>query len=87
MIGWLEGHLTPAQDQQTRVLLDAWNTMLCAAAEKVGFTCVDVYRAFNGSDGSTPSADLLAPDYTHPSDTGNAVISELLASTGFAPLA
>lgn len=66
VIGWPEGHLTPVQDEQTTMLLDAWNPMLCGSAETRGLTCVDVYDAFNGPDGSRPSADLLAKDYTHP---------------------
>ena len=44
------------------------NAMLCAAAEGNGFGCADIYRAFNGPDGVKPSGDLLAEDYTHPSD-------------------
>lgn len=60
--------------------------MLCSAAEGNGFGCADIYQAFNGSDGLKPAGDLLAEDYTHPSDRGNEVIAEVLASLGFAPL-
>ncbi len=79
--------LTPAQVDKTVTLHDAWNTMLCDSAESNGFDCVDVYHAFNGSDGSKPSADLLADDYTHPSQLGNDRIARLLTERGFAPLA
>ncbi len=78
--------LTPEQAVKTVVLQDAWNTMLCESAEASGFTCIDVYHAFNGADGSKPSADLLAADYTHPSQRGNDEIARLLAAKGFAPL-
>jgi lysophospholipase L1-like esterase len=51
------------------------------------FTCVDIYRAFNGPAGDKPSGDLLSNDYTHPSDKGNELIAKTLTNTGFAPLA
>ena len=86
-IGWAEAGLTPEQERKTTVILDAWNEMLCSAAEKHGFACVDIYHAFNGPDGSKASGDLLAEDYTHPSDKGNGLIAELLEARGFAPLA
>ncbi|MGA9276897.1 SGNH/GDSL hydrolase family protein [Ilumatobacter sp.] len=85
-LGWSDANLTPDQEATTVSFLDAWNTMLCDAASSNGFTCVDVYHAFNGPDGSAPSSDLLAEDYTHPSDKGNELIAQLLAETGFAPL-
>jgi len=61
--------------------------MICKAAQANGFTCADIYHAFNGPDGLTPSGDLLAKDYTHPSDKGNEVIARVLADLGYAPLA
>ena len=85
-IGWQQGNLTPDQDQLTKVFIDEWNTMLCAAAEENGFPCVDIYTAFNGPDGLTPSGELLAGDYTHPSDKGNEVIAGVLVDMGYAPL-
>lgn len=78
--------LTPEEAAKTVVLHDAWNTMLCESAEASGFTCIDVYHAFNGPDGSKPSGDLLAADYTHPSQLGNNEIAKLLTAEGFAPL-
>ena len=42
--------------------------MLCRSAEEHGFGCADIYHAFNGTDGTKPSGDLLSADYTHPSD-------------------
>ena len=85
-IGFDQANLSPAQADKTVILHDAWNTMLCDSAEANGFDCVDVYHAFNGADGSKPSGDLLADDYTHPSQLGNDEISQLLTARGFAPL-
>ena len=86
-IGWEDGGLDAADERRTTVVLDAWNTMLCDSAEEHGFACADLSRAFNGSDGRRPSGDLLADDYTHPSQRGNDVIDELLVDLGFEPLA
>jgi lysophospholipase L1-like esterase len=60
--------------------------MICKAALENGFVCADIYQAFNGPDGLKPSGDLLASDYTHPSDKGNEVIARILTELGFAPL-
>jgi len=68
-------------------MVDAWNAMLCSAAEANGVRCVDVHHAFNGPDGTTPAGDLLAPDDTHPSQRGNDTITRLLEAEGYAPLA
>jgi len=86
-IGWPDGNLTPTEDRRTAVMMNAWNAMLCASAERHGFGCADVHRAFNGTDGLRPSGGLLADDYTHPSQRGNDVIAEVLADLGFEPLA
>jgi len=85
-IGFEQANLTPEQADQTVILHDAWNTMLCDSAEANNFDCTDVYHAFNGADGSKPSADLLANDYTHPSQLGNDEITQLLTQRGFEPL-
>ena len=85
-IGFEQADLTPEQADQTVILHDAWNTMLCDSAEANNFDCTDVYHAFTGADGSKPSADLLAADYTHPSQLGNDEITELLTQRGFEPL-
>ena len=84
--GWKDAHLTPEQVQRTVVMHDAWNKMLCKSAERHGFTCTDIYHAFNGPDGAKPSGDLLAGDDTHPSDRGNSPIARVLVAQGFAPL-
>ena len=68
-------------------MIAAWNKMICDAAEANGFTCADISTAFNGKDGTKPSGELLAGDYTHPSDKGNEVIAAVLAKLGFEPLA
>lgn len=85
-LGWDEGGLTPDQEARTVMLHDAWNAMLCESATANGFTCADIYHAFNGPQGTKPSADLLADDYTHPSQKGNDEIARVLAARGFAPL-
>jgi lysophospholipase L1-like esterase len=86
-LGSPDGNLTPDQDMRTVLLHDAWNDMLCDAAEDNGFACVDIYHQFNGPDGTTPSGDHLGADYTHPSQKGNDVIKEALIAQGFNPLA
>ena len=86
-IGWQDAHLTPAENQKTVVFLNEWNTMLCQTAEQHGFQCADIYHAFNGPDGSKASGKLLAADYTHPSDEGNAKIAEMLTKQGYKPVA
>lgn len=68
---------------KTKMVLDAWNTMLCSTAEAEGFGCADIYHAINGSDGLTASGDNLADDYTHPSEKGNKVIAKVLVGLGF----
>jgi hypothetical protein len=65
-IGWDEANLGPEEDRTTKVILDRWDAMLCAAAEENAFGCADIYRAFNGPDGLEPSGDLLGAGL-HPS--------------------
>ena len=86
-IGWEDAHLTPDQQHRTVLMHDAWNAMLCRSAESQGFACADIYHAFNSPTGAKPSGDLLAADYTHPSDEGNARIAIVLTAQGFGPLA
>jgi hypothetical protein len=85
-IGWPGHDLPPEASEATRLAIAAWNEMLCSAAEKNGFVCADLSQAFNGPDGLKPSGSLLASDYTHPSDSGNEVITHVLTDLGFAPL-
>lgn len=84
-IGWRDAHLTPDQEERTAMVHNTWNQMLCTTAERNGFTCADVGEAFNGPDGTKPSGDLLAADYTHPSDSGNELIARLLIAEGLEP--
>jgi lysophospholipase L1-like esterase len=86
-VGGAEAHLTPAQERITAMFIARWNAVLCAAANAKGFGCADIATAFNGSDGLKPSGELLAADYTHPSDRGNARIADVLVAMGFDPLA
>lgn len=83
--GWEDAHLTPDQVRRTVMMHDAWNRMLCGSARRHGFACADIYHAFNGSKGTKPSGDLLAADYTHPSDEGNKRIAGVLIAQGFKP--
>jgi len=83
--GWADAHLTADQVRRTIFMHDAWNEMLCQSARKHGFSCADIYHAFNGPDGAQPSGDLLSADYTHPSEEGNALIARVLVTQGFDP--
>ena len=81
--GWLALDAVPAQQREAvtglvSYALVAWRDALCAEVAAVEGVCVDVYGAFNGPDGRQPSGDLLAPDYTHPSQEGNERIRDLL---------
>jgi lysophospholipase L1-like esterase len=84
-IGYGDGHFTPDQLKRTVFVHDDWNNMVCESAEAHGFVCGDIYHAFNGPQGRKPSGDLLAADYTHPSDPGNARIADVLVAQGFSP--
>lgn len=61
-----------------------WNAAQCEEANAAGAACIDVYHAFNGSDGTEPAGELLATDHTHPSQAGNDVIRDLLVDAGLA---
>ena len=86
-IGWTDARLTPGQEKKTTALLAPWNDMICTVAEEHKFGCADIYHAFNGPDGSKASGELLADDYTHPSEEGNSLIAQILVEQGFAPIA
>jgi lysophospholipase L1-like esterase len=85
-VGWKPAHLTRAQTRKTVMFHDAWNAMLCHAAETHGFTCIDIYHAFNGPHGTRPLRNLVVADYTHPSQSGNDLIAKALIHVGFEPL-
>ncbi|MCU1473184.1 GDSL-type esterase/lipase family protein [Amnibacterium sp.] len=85
--GWSEHPISAQATATVRRFLDDWNATIAASAAANGFTCVKVHAAINGPDGTRPSGDLLARDYTHPSDAGNARIASALVAEGFAPLA
>ncbi len=86
---WIGGpvHLTAQQTATVVLFHNLWDRMLCASATAHGFTCADIYHAFNGPDGTRAAGDLLGPDYTHPSQQGNDEIAKTLTAEGFAPLA
>ncbi|GAA4116517.1 hypothetical protein GCM10022415_13600 [Knoellia locipacati] len=79
--------LTADQAKRTVLIHDAWSAMICDSAKAHEFSCADIYHAFNGPTGDKPSGDLLADDYTHPSQKGNDEIAKVLVDLGFAPLA
>jgi WD40 repeat protein len=79
---WIDVNFPPEGVKATHDLVEAWNAMACKAAQANGFTCADIYHAFNGSDGIAPAGDLLIG---HPSDKGNEVIARVLAALGFVP--
>lgn len=84
---WIGWSAASAEELQLTIPFhDAWNTMLCDSAVANGFTCADLYQAFNGPDGAEPAGDLLAADHTHPSAEGNEAIADVLVTAGFAPL-
>jgi lysophospholipase L1-like esterase len=62
-----------------------WNAASCEVAVDVDAICIDVLPAFNGEDGMQAAGDLLAPDYTHPSQSGNDKIAELLVASDLGP--
>ncbi len=55
-------------------------------AKSHGFVCADIYHAFSGTSSDKPAGDLLADDYTHPSQAGNDRIAQVLEAAGYAPL-
>jgi lysophospholipase L1-like esterase len=79
--------LTTRQLGIVRTFVTTWDQMLCGAAGHASFVCADLHRAFNGRHYDQAAGDLLANDYVHPSDKGNAVIAQTLADTGLTPLA
>lgn len=61
--------------------LEQWRDAACTRTAAVDGTCVDLLEPFNGADGRTAAGELLARDYTHPSQLGNDLIrDELLAA-------
>jgi lysophospholipase L1-like esterase len=86
-IGWPGHDLSAEGIRATSAVVAAWNDMICGAAEAHGFACADISLKFNGEDGTDPAGDLLAADYTHPSQHGNDAIAQVLIDLGFAPLA
>jgi lysophospholipase L1-like esterase len=86
-IGSRDPHLTSSQERITAMFIAKWNVELCQSARAHKFGCADVSRAFNGTSGLKPSGNLLAADYTHPSEKGHALIARVLVALGFAPLA
>jgi lysophospholipase L1-like esterase len=89
---WLGWSALESVDRETRTRLLAaerywfheWRRAMCAEAADVGAVCIDVYAAFNGGGGNHPAGELVASDYTHPSQEGNDVIRALLLEANLA---
>jgi lysophospholipase L1-like esterase len=84
-------HVDPSWDSPdavapSKTANDLLAQIQCDLVERHGGDCIDVYSAFNGSDGSKPARQLLASDHTHPSPKGHKVIAQLLAQSGREPL-
>jgi lysophospholipase L1-like esterase len=67
-------------------VLDRFAEVTCSVAKAWSARCADVYRAFNGPDGTRAAGTYLAADHDHASQRGHQKIATLLAASGFAPL-
>jgi lysophospholipase L1-like esterase len=76
---------SPAAVTPSRAANDKFAEIQCRLAKAHGGRCVDVYHAFNGADGASPTT-LLATDHTHPSPKGHEVIAGLLLDSGTEPV-
>ena len=84
---WIGGPgVPPEATAGSKLVLDAFSTVICDIAAAHDARCVDTYHAFNGPDGLQAAGTLLAQDYTHPSATGHERIAELLTAAGLTPL-
>ena len=84
VIGWDQA--PPEASKPSREVLDAFASETCRVAAAHHVPCIDVYHSFNGPKGRAAAGDLLGPDYTHPSASGQARIATLLSQAGLAPL-
>jgi lysophospholipase L1-like esterase len=84
--GWAAHPISAAAQAKVRLFLNDWDRMIQDSARCNGFVSVDLHSAFNGRDGRRASGALLAADYTHPSNAGNALIAKLLTQKGFPEL-
>lgn len=88
--GWSEVEATDATTREALYSAEtywfhAWRSALCEAATAVDATCVDVYTAFNGADGTGSPKAFVGDDFTHPSQAGNDVIRDLLVDANLLP--
>jgi lysophospholipase L1-like esterase len=69
-------------------IVEAQNKAVCRVAKKHNVECVDLYRPFNGKDGTaSPGArGLLGADGVHPSQKGQDAIAAALIAAGWEPL-
>ena len=59
-------------------IFNEFNKAQCDSAVTVGFECIDVYHAINGTTGRDAGGALLSRDYTHFSQAGHDAIASLI---------
>jgi len=69
-----------------RPLIERLDAAICREVALVHGTCIDLYHAFNGPDGTRDAGSLLSGDHIHPSQEGHRLIAQLLAAAGYEPL-
>jgi lysophospholipase L1-like esterase len=69
-----------------RPLIERLDAAICREVARAHGICVDIYRAFNGPDGTRDAGSLLSGDHIHPSQEGHRLIAQLLATAGYEPL-
>ncbi|MEJ7720182.1 MAG: SGNH/GDSL hydrolase family protein [Ilumatobacteraceae bacterium] len=77
---------SPAAVAPSKAANERFAEVQCRLVEEHQGECIDVYRTFNGTDGSSAAKSFLAADYTHPGPKGHEVIAELLLEAGLQPL-
>ncbi len=82
----LEQAMVDDWEEWVTLVYDDWNAMLCDRAAAAGFTCVDVYHAFNGPTGEETS-EAWTVDGAHPSQEGSQLIADLLAGLDVSAIA
>jgi lysophospholipase L1-like esterase len=81
------GVFTAAKGRSFTAALKAENRFVRGQAARRQMKSVDVFRAFNGADGSRdPQANGLTVPDGHPSARGSATIAKAVVAAGFAPL-
>ncbi len=83
---WRGSEGIPSVDtDRAKALVDEWDRVLCDAAVRHDFGCVDLHAAMNGPNGLISAMPLLS-DGVHPNQAGHDVIAAALVRDGFSPL-